>query len=438
MIEEKVKKNISFFFSQRLIKNSFYTGLALGFVGIIPFTFNFLVARSFGREILGSINITLSFCLIITIFITNFFGSAGNKYLAEYRGSRKLEHFQFVLKVMLGTPLIILSIISIILSWNWTYFSNKFSLQEDLLIPIIIYIFLRSFYILFRRTLYGIDLVKSYTANEIISDLIMLSAIGYVTYNKQSSFLIDCYLLSYFIFCLLSTGTLLKRFKSIKNNLNMSSHFDKRRVIRKFTHYGLVSMLGTVASTGTGYLSIIVIGMYLSNSDAGIYSSVLSIVSVLMFIPKLFTQVFLPEFSKLFGEGDRARILQIFKQSNWLMLTISTTVCLALFFFAEIILSLFGQEFSKGSSILKIILPSVFIRMISIPYVSFLSGTKYVIYPNIGGIVILVTSLISWITLVPSFHLTGIAIGYTIGIIIGIGYQIIVALIKIKTFHNVS
>ena len=97
------------------MKNSFYTGLALGFVGIIPFTFNFLVAISFGKETLGSINITLSFCLIITIFITNFFGSAGNKYLAEYRGSRELEHFQFVLKVMLGTPLIILSIISIIL-----------------------------------------------------------------------------------------------------------------------------------------------------------------------------------------------------------------------------------------------------------------------------------------------------------------------------------
>ena len=287
------------------MKNSFYTGLALGFVGIIPFTFNFLVARSFGKEILGSINITLSFCLIITIFITNFFGSAGNKYLAEYRGSRKLEHFQFVFKVMLGTPLIILSIIAVILSWNWIYFSNKFSLQTDLLIPIIIYIFLRSFYILFRRALYGIDLVKSYTVNEILSDLIMLSAIGYVTYNKQSSLLIECYLLSYLIFCLLSTGTLLKRFKSIKITLNRSNHFDQRDVMQKFAHYGLVSMIGTVASTGTGYLSIIIIGMYLSNSDAGIYSSVLSIVSVLMFIPKLFTQVFLPEFSKLFGEGDR-------------------------------------------------------------------------------------------------------------------------------------
>ena len=194
-------------------------------------------------------------------------------------------------------------------------------------------------------------------------------------------------------------------------------------------------MVGTVASTGTGYLSILIIGMYLSNSDAGIYSSVLSIVSILMFFPKLFTQVFLPEFSKLFGEGDRSKILQIFKQSIWLMLAISTTVCLLLFLFSGNILSLFGQEFSTGSTILNIILPSVFIRMVSIPFVSFLSGTKYVIYPNIGGIVILVTSLIFWIIFVPKFHLVGIALGYTIGIIVGIGYQIIIAIIKIKSFN---
>ena len=75
--------------------------------------------------------------------------------------------------------------------------------------------------------------------------------------------------------------------------------------------YGLVSMIGTVASTSTSYISLIIIGIHVSHSDAGIYSSVLTIVSILMFFPKLFTQVFLPEFSKLFGEGDKKRIFQI-------------------------------------------------------------------------------------------------------------------------------
>ena len=156
-------------------------------MGIVPFAFNFLVARAFGKEILGSINITLSFCLIITIFVTNFFGSAGNKYLAEYRGSQSLEHFQFVFKIMIGAPIIILSIIAGVISSNWFYLSEKFSLPSELFWPVILYIFLRSFYILFRRVLYGIDLVKAYAVNEIISDVIMLFAIGYVTYNNQPS-----------------------------------------------------------------------------------------------------------------------------------------------------------------------------------------------------------------------------------------------------------
>ena len=73
-------------------------------------------------------------------------------------------------------------------------------------------------------------------------------------------------------------------------------------------------MIGTVASTGTGYLSVIVTGIYLNHSEAGIYTAALSIVSILMFFPKLFIQVFLPEFSKLFGQGDKRKIVYIFKK----------------------------------------------------------------------------------------------------------------------------
>ena len=434
MIEEKVNTNINSSLSQRLIKNSFYTGLALAFVGIIPFAFNFLVARTFGREILGTINISLSFCLIITIFVTNFFGSSGNKYLAEYRGRNNLEQFTFVFKIMFIGPMIILTIIGIILSINWDYLSQHFSLSPNLFFTLLSYIFLRSFYILIRRALYGIDLVRSYAMNEIISAVIMLIALVYVCYSGQSSFLIECYVLCYALFCLLGIKTFIGNFDSITKKMISSGDFNDKKLIKEFSNYGLVSMIGTVASTSTGYISVIIIGMYLNNSDAGLYSSVLSIASVLMFVPKLFTQVFLPEFSKLFGEGNKQKIYQIFNQTNTLMLGLSAMICFIVFLFADDILSVFGKGFSNGSLILKIILPSIFIRMISIPFVSFLSGTKYVLYPNIGGIIILLVSTICWILLVPQYQLIGIAIGYTTGIIIGIGYQIFVAIIKIRSF----
>ncbi len=436
MIEEKVNTKINSSLSKRLIKNSFYTGLSLAFVGIIPFAFNFLVARTFGKETLGSINIALSFCLITTIFVTNFFGSSGNKYLAEYRGSKSLKQFILVFKIMIIGPIIILTIIGAILIGNWDYFSQSFSLQPNLLFPLLFYIFARSFYILFRRALYGADLVKSYALNEVASSIAMLSALIYVCFSNQSTLLIECYILSYSLFIVLGLKTFIKNFKSITYGMVANGNLKNKQVIKKFANYGFVSMIGTVASTSTGYISVIIIGVYLNHSDAGLYSSVLSVISILMFMPKLFTQVFLPEFSKLFGEGNKQQIFQIFNQTTSLMVGISAIICLSVFFFAEYILSAFGSDFTNATIILQIMLPSVFIRMISIPFVSFLSGTKYVLYPNIGGIIILLVSTLCWVILVPDYQLKGIAIGYTVGIIVGIGYQILTAIFKIKSFDK--
>ena len=242
--------------------------------------------------------------------------------------------------------------------------------------------------------------------------------------------------MSYTFFCLLSFNTLYRKYKSITNKLILTEEVNELKVIQSFSKYGFVSMIGTVASTSTSYISLIIIGIHLSHSDAGIYSSVLTIVSILMFFPKLFTQVFLPEFSKLFGEGQNKKIFQIFNKTNTIMIFLSALICFLVFTFSNNILSIFGKEFSEGSLILRILIPSLFIRMISIPFVSFLSGTKYVLYPNIGGIIILIISSICWLLLVPSYSLIGIAIGYTTGIIIGIGYQIFIAILKIKSFST--
>ena len=65
---------------------------------------------------------------------------------------------------------------------------------------------------------------------------------------------------------------------------------------------------------------------------------------------------------------------------------------------------------------------------------AFLSGTKYILIPNIGGIIILVVSLISWSFFIPEYNEAGVAMGYSLGIIIGIGFQIISAMLKLKSF----
>ena len=99
----------------RLFKNSIYTIAALACVGLVPFLFNILVARTFGKDVLGEVNIALSFSLIITLFVTNYFGTAGNKFLAEYRGRNYLEPFKFILFSILIIPVLFLTIIVLFL-----------------------------------------------------------------------------------------------------------------------------------------------------------------------------------------------------------------------------------------------------------------------------------------------------------------------------------
>ena len=69
-------------------------------------------------------------------------------------------------------------------------------------------------YILLRRTLYGMDLVKHYTFNEIISALVMLGSTFYVCSVDNENFLLQTYILSYAIFFLFGVLSISKNFRS--------------------------------------------------------------------------------------------------------------------------------------------------------------------------------------------------------------------------------
>ena len=422
--------------NKHLFKNSLYTGAALCFVGFVPFIFNILVARIFGKETLGTINVALSFCLVLTVFVTNFFGTSGNKFLAEYRGRQSLEPFKLVFFTILIGPVIVLTFLNAAMVWHWDYIVLRFSVQPNFLVPMVSYIYFRSFYIIFRRMFYGIDLVPFYAINEIVSDIILIAAIGAVCWLRLPHLLIQSYVLGYSIFTVISILALYKNYAAIVGPLHPQENYQTKSVLIDYFKYGFITMVGTASSTGTGYLSMLFTGYFLTSTDAGLYSSVLAIVSIVMFLPRLVTQVLLPEFSKLFGAGEENSIIHTLKYSFWFLFIIAMIINGFLFVFAEDILSIFGNSFSSGSLILRIIIPGVFIRMISVPLVTFLSATEYVVYPNIGGIIILIVSVVTWSIAVPAYDLTGIAAGYVAGISIGIGYQIVMAVIKLRSFSS--
>ena len=423
----------------RLLSNSIYTGIALFFIGIVPFVFNILVARYFGKELLGDINISLSFCLIITLFTTNFFGTNSNKFLSEFRGRNQLENFNIVFTTSIFGPLFVNTLVLLSLYFFWDVISTKFSLNKDFLVPMMYYIFGRTYYIVIRKIFYGTNLIVNYTFIEILTDIIILFGIFFVCQLGNPKFLIFSFTLGYSFFVFIGLIILFFRYKSITKHLRPNKNYNRKIVLRKYFKYGLITMIGNVSSAGTSYISMLFIGFYLSNSEAGIYSSVIAIISIVMFIPRLLSQVLLPEISNLYGAGEKKLLRKTILTSSLFLLLVGIIVLLPFFIFSGKILSLFGNSFINGSAILRIMIPAIFIRIISVPIVTFLYATKYVIYPNIGGIMILFSSVVAWMVLTPIYKLNGIAFGYLIGVIIGIGYQMITGLIIFKSFSkNIS
>ena len=420
----------------RLLGNSIYTGIALFFVGTVPFIFNIIVARYFGKDLLGEINVSLSFCLLITLFVTNFFGTTSNKFLSEYRGRKELEPFNLVVLISLLGPLIVNIILILLIFLFWETISLKFSLSEHMLTPMILYIFGRTYYVVIRKVYYGINLIANYTAIEIVSDIIILISIFTICQLGVSDQILFSFTFGYLIFSLIGLVILFFKYKIITSHLRSVKSFNYANVYNKYIKYGFITMIGNASSAGTSYLSMLFIGFYLSNSQAGIYSSVLAIISILMFIPRLFSQVLLPEFSNLFGSGNVKQLKNTLFVSLFFLTIIGTIALLPLYIFSYEILSLFGNSFVEGSQILRIMTPALFIRIVSVPIVTFLSSTKYVIYPNIGGVIILITSVGTWMLLTPSYQLSGIAYGYLVGTAFGIGYQITMGLIKFNKYIN--
>jgi len=418
----------------RLLGNSIYTGVALFFVGIVPFIFNIFVARYFGKEELGQINISLSFCLLITIFVTNFFGTTSNKFLSEYRGRGELDPFNIVLLFSFLGPLLTNTIIIFLIFNFWDLISIKFSLNKSMLTPMIFYILGRTYYIIVRKVFYGVNLIANYTIIEIIADMIILLSIFTICYLGSSSLILYSFTFGYLIFSFLGLIIIFLKYDIITNSLKPIKTFNPKIIFKKYSKYGFITMIGNASSAGASYVAMLFIAAYLSNSEAGVYSSVLAVISIVMFIPRLFSQVLLPEFSNLFGSGKIELLKNTLIISSLFLSIIGVIVILPLFIFSSHILSLFGNSFSDGSQILRIMTPAVLIRIISVPIVTFLSSTKYVIYPNIGGVIILITSVIAWIILTPAYKLNGIAFGYLIGTTIGIGYQIITGLIKFNLY----
>lgn len=117
-------------------------------------------------------------------------------------------------------------------------------------------------------------------------------------------------------------------------------------------------------------------GMYASPSEAAYFAVAQRSAMLVSFVLMAVNLVVAPKFARLYGSNDIAGIKRLAITSTKLMLVAATPISAVMFFYPEQVLSLFGNGFEKGATLLKILIIGQFFSVASgsVVYILLMSG----------------------------------------------------------------
>jgi len=397
-------------FKKSLLNNVILTMFALVLLGLTKLIFNIAIGRIFGAAILGSISIAISTSLLLSFIITTGFGPAAVKFLAEHRGRGDVDATKDVFKFIL----VLMTLLSLVIMGAALLFSSVIServgIDRDLFIFATALIPLYALYMFYKNAYYGLDEIKKYAKIELLSDIIFFISLFVVVFYIKSLLLLP-FIIMYIVFLVISIYNL-------RTYLAPSGKHPSG-IYKNVLMFAGISFIGTFASMSRANLSITLSGAYVGATAVGYYAAAYSILTIFQFVPMAVRRVIAPTFSHQYGQNNISSVSKLLNISTtYLLIILSFMGSVGIILSGRILQIMYGTEYVYASTVLQIMIISIFISIITMPSVSSLSSTKYVKIPNIAGVLGLITSLVFWVIMIPRFGIEGTAIGYLSGTVV--------------------
>lgn len=391
------------FQDDNLIKKTALSGLALALTGLSRIIYNIVIGKSFNAEILGQLNLVLSIAMMLSLVVSLLTENSASKFLSEHSTECDRQGIFTLLQRWLFVGSFFLIAAAYLLRG---LIFQHIEIDENLYLLGLIIVFLMAAHHFYRGCFYGLDSVENYFKLEIISSVLFFLILGLAVYVFRGN-LLSPFLAYYGAFSILGAISLRGYFRPTRGYFSLTKDIGL---------YGIISTIGTLASTSSAYLANIFTGFYLSSEQVGLYSAAVSITSVLVFAPTVLGRVLLPTMSSSFGDGDVGNIKALLDVSTiWLSMAALFLGGIFIILSENIFVILFNENFVGAAFSLQMLILGLCLSTMVVPSVSALSGTKFVKIPNAAGVIGLLVSLALWPSLIPRFGINGTAIGYILG-----------------------
>ena len=424
-----------------LIKGS-GTALILRIVGIASgYVFTLLVTRTLGAKAWGIFALSLVVLQIASVIGRLGMDTALLRFTAEYVAKGEITTLKEIYKkaLILVVPCSILVAISVyflspILAdrvFHKPYLTNYFRIVSFVIVPFVL-LWVHS------ESIRGLKRIKEYMFLQqsgifIVASLLFLVGLSFI---KSHFFPLISYGLSILTLSIISIYLWRKYF----TNPFITS---KTSTVSTTSYKSLLSisipmLLSSSLSLIMGWTDTIMLGMFRSAQEVGVYNVALKVSMITSFTLGAINTIAAPKFAELWGKRDIKGLARVAQQSTKLIFWTSFPVLPLFLIFPKPILGIFGEEFKVGAVALMILTLGQFVNAAagSVGYILQMTGHQK-FYQNVVLIGTVLNIVLNWL-LIPIYGVVGASIATSITVIFGnvLSSIFIRRNMKIKTYIN--
>lgn len=407
--------------NSRIAAHTVLSMVAVFALGLTRLVFALLVGQQLGADALGSVNTQLSIATFASLLFASSTAISASKFISAALGGADESEARRALMTLLRWCVLGTAAVTAGLALTLSFFFPRLSLLEVAATGVLFVAY--SAYLFVRGAQYGYGTVRRYAVLETLCDAVAIAAAVVVVLLGMDVILLLPFIVGYTLFAVFGWLGLPRPARTAKPAAALRTEL--RQEMRGYTGWGA---LGVLASTGFLQLSMVFAYQFNSEFEAGLYAAAFNLTVPAFFVPRALSMALFPAMAGAFGRGDAAEVRRQLDGATRFLLVGGLPFFAAGVFFAEPILARsFGPEFADAHLVLELLLAATYVMVVGIPAVNAFSAThrKAVRIPATGSAIGLLVGVVGWVVLGPAYGITGIGVGYLIGVILTAGISLI-------------
>ncbi|MCK8480549.1 oligosaccharide flippase family protein [Psychroserpens algicola] len=392
----------------------------------IGFFFKIYISKELGADMLGIYALGMTVVTILSVFLSLGLGNGLVRFVSKYIAQENYTQLHTYLRKTLSIT-VMMSVISASLFFIIPDIIAGTLLNSPELTPYLPYfgvlLFINAIITLCDQTIRGLQEVRKSTliGHFIRLPLKIAIAVGFITIGYQ----LEGYIWAEIIGAIVALGLFFGLIKKLlpkqmpKLTLKPSTLVTKEE--RTFgNNMLLINTIGLLQGQGDK----IVLAIYLTTTDLGIYSIALTLTAFVPTILLSVNAIFTPIISQLHTEKRMQELKKYYQASCKYIFVLTIPLIVFLIVFNQPMLNVFGEEFKLGGQVLILLLIAQVINTSTGSVGMMLNMTGLERVSRNSAIIIAVLSIIGYLLLIPKYGLIGIGITKLVVVLVQSGYAV--------------